>query len=300
MNISRVEQLGFRDGSAVTFEVDAIPETCQEWSDSLADLPLRELIGIKPANVVPDTESAYTMVRRADQSQIRDWWAPDHTWHVDGTRRYRQPIYTVIACKEAAPDSPATQMLDLATLYEQSVEDGFWQQHGIQPGALKDFGSLFVDSTYFKEALPHILSHADASDRDAVRARIEEDLAKSHSANLEEHAAKDEVKNPPKVFPLVQLTPVKAIESIFIDGGVRNAAIIGPEGEDYKDVLNAFRWEYLAGNAPHARGVVRTIGWAANRCIIFPQVGTLHRAMPGNNTDRALHLGFLVEDSGIQ
>jgi alpha-ketoglutarate-dependent taurine dioxygenase len=242
-----------------------------------------------------NTQEGYTMIRRADGSGGRDWWAGDHLWHVDGTRHDSQPIYTVIACQEADQGSPGTELIDTVELYEQSVTDGFWERHSIPAAALPTLRSVFVDATYYREALPFMQALASQEDAALIDQRVARDLEKSDSQTLPEHADKNEQKHPAKRLPLIQRTPLNRLESIFLDGGGRNASLSGQSGEDYKEVLHAFRQTYLANHQPHERGLVRSIGWAANTCLILPQVGTLHRALPGNNHNRALHLGFLIE-----
>lgn len=294
MNVTDVTPLGFHDGSAVMFEVDRMPHTHKEFSAAIASLPLTGLFGL-PTDAslyMPDYESGYTMTRTKDGKESRDWWAGDHIWHTDGTPRNMQPVFTVIGCVKAEQGCPSTEFIDTSELLDRTLEDGFWETHDVDLDDLRHLRSTFAESHYYEEALPHMQSLADPADAAVIASKIAEYQQKKTKVLSGEDPEAANLKI--KTFPLIRLTPVKRQEALFIDGGVRNAGLVSIDGTDYTDALNALRETYLAGNKPYQHGLVKSIGWTANSCVIFPQIGSLHRAMPGNDHDRALHLSFLV------
>lgn len=303
MNISHVESLGFRDSTSVSFEVDSLPTRHEEWAEAIDELPLEVLLGpinSTELNLVSHREESYEMSRKADGSLRRDWWAADHAWHIDGTPRIIQPAYTIIACKEAEQGSPDTQLLDMVRLTEVLEEDGFWERHGIDADDLAKMESIFANSTYYEQALPYMRSRASTDDAVQINEILQNDWSKAGVDDMVDFVAVMDSKYPPKAFPTLRHKPVKNLPAVFVDGGVKNSRLLSGDGLDHTDVLRALRQEYLTGYAPERRGLVKSIGWAANRCIIFPQVGTLHRAMPGNQHDRSLFLGFYVHKGDLE
>ncbi len=300
MTLHNIQDIGFAEPSTLTFEVGQAPATHQEWSRQLGELPLAEVFDTDLAQhalPVPRPEDGYTMARRADHSISRDWWAPDHLWHIDGTRWPVQPVLTGIVCQEAAPGAPKTEFLDMVGLTAHAEREGFWQAHGIENPA--DTTTVFADSTYYREALSYMHEHASAGDKALIGQRAADDIAKSLSADVAEHALAVDTKFPPKLFPLMRQTWLHGLKTLFIEGGGRQSHLLH-DNHDQTEVLHAFRHTYLRGEIAHELGFVRQIGWAANQGVLFPQIGVLHRAQPGNEHNRTLHLGFLVEATQVR
>jgi hypothetical protein len=279
--------------SVAVFEVDIVPFSHNEFAREFGPDKLGTLLGgtrLDLASISPDLETSYHMIRDPKAGIGRDWWTPDHAWHIDGTRHQVQPEYTVIGCHKAAKGVPDTEILDSAKLLDISIKDGFWVDRGCVVAELK---SVFVDSTYQREALPYYEDLATVDDKKS--------LEKTHSADLKKFGAEDQkdllvkmdVLNPAKQFQLVQSTDVLGRSALFLDAGVRNSTLLTSDGSDLKLILNEFRLSYLSGDTPHKLGIVAAVEWAPNKCVIFPQRGTLLRAMPGNDLERHLNLAFL-------
>ncbi len=303
MKITGAETLGFCDGAAMVFDVDAVPETHQEWAQAIGELPIAELFGKdlsdKPLIPHPDTSLSHSQIRH--DSKGRDWWAGDMLLHEDGTRWPIQPVLTVIGCVEAEDGAPGTELIDTVGMLERVDEDGFFEDRGISIADMVKFQSIFADSTYYREALPHLLSLANHEDQLTISERLWADFAKAEVGGIDELADYHDRKFPPKAFPLVRTTWLDEYFALFMDGGGRNSRLMGPDEMDYTPVLHELRQTYLSGDKEKLRehDLVRTIGWAANRCIVFPQIGVLHRALPGNDHNRKLHLAFLADADAV-
>ncbi len=182
---------------------------------------------------------------------------------------------------------------DSIRLLETTLEDGFWQRHGLEPEDLPDLQSEFVDSTYHREALPFLKEHMDDQERRQIEQIIKQDLERHDCSTMDELLEQMDEKHPPKLFELIRRTPISGLESLFLDAGPRNSRLLGPDGEDYTAALHALRLEYISDSRPHELSLVRANHWEKNKGVIFPQLGTMHRAIPGNEHHRELHLGFL-------
>lgn len=295
MNILGVENAGFVVPEVAVFEVDHVPATHQEWSEQLRDFSFADVFGSLGQNAImlSREDKSYSMARCPDEGIARDWWAADHMWHPDGIRWERQPDFTVIGCHEAEEGAPTTDLLDTAKLLEITYEDGFWEQHGIDEAEVGQLRSVFLESSYKRDARPFLETFMSEIEKAALEEIYELDLASTNSKTFEEHLAALDAQYPPDEFPLVRISPLSSTPSLFIDGGGKNTTIVGPDGIEHTDALRALRLTYLSGDAPEYYGLTQSIDWKPNKCAIFPQIGTLHRANPGNDCNRVLQLGFL-------
>lgn len=294
MRVVDVESLNFQAPEVVAFTVDEVPDTHEEWAETIAGLDFPRLIGsVATYQEVASHPTSYTMIRQPEAGKTRDWWAGDHLLHVDGTRWDRQPDMTVIGCKQVEEGAPGTVLLDTAELYLTSVEDGFWGRWGFDQDDLDELSSIFADSTYHREALPYLKNFMNQEEKAVVAEILEEGLKIAGCETVEELLSSIDNQHPAKEFDLVRSTPFSGLAAVFVDGGVRNSKILGPDGEDLTGILHEFRRQYLSDGIPEELGIAKTITWEPNKCVMFPQVGTLHQAQPGNQHNRELHLGFL-------
>ena len=297
MNVSNVEVLDFRAPTAVTFEVDPIPTSPREWNDALGELALTTLFGPqgRVVSVSDHPHQSYTIERRPEAGKRRDFWAGDHLWHADGTRWNINPVFTGIVCEQADPGAPGTQLLDTARLLEIIDADDFWAQHGIDGNTADSLDSIFQDGTYYRSALPYIFEKARGEDQELMARYLCKEFSE---VGLAERADREDQLHGKKAFPLIRETAIAGVSSLFIDGGGRNADITDRFTKtSHVDALNALRLNYLSGNLPRELDLVRTVEWAPGRALVFAQVGTLHRALPGNDFNRRLHQAFLVNAS---
>lgn len=302
MEILRSSNLGLADGGVVAFEVDEVPAHHQDWAEAVAQLSLDELIGRDlsdrlPLALRPDRLASHDQIRGCEGDAERDWWTGDHLWHMDQTTLEMQPVFTLIGCRHADEGAPGTQLLDTVLLNEILDEDGFWKNKGIPEDDPTNLFSIFADSTYYTEALPYIRRMASRADRRRIDARIEAELKKAEVETLDELGMLKNRDDGHVIHksPLVRHTWLHGFQAIFADGGGRNYRLEDGEGNDFTHVLQKLRWDYLRGDNPERLGIVQRVGWAANRCVMFPQIGALHRAEAGNEHDRYLNLSFLVE-----
>lgn len=299
MNIVGFGYVGFVVPEVAMFEVDQVPETHQEWSEQLRDFNLSDVFGAlgQEAIMLSREDKSYTMARHPLEGIARDWWAADHMWHPDGVRWKQQPDFTVIGCREAEKGAPTTDLLDAAKLLEVTYEDKFWKKHGIEEEEIGQLRSVFLESAYKREARPFLENFMSSEEKALLREVFEQDLASTNSETFEEHLAALDAQYAPDEFPLMRISPLSSTPSLFIDGGGKNTTILDQHGKEHTDVLHALRWRYLAGDAPEYYGLMHTVEWVPNRCVIFPQIGTLHRANPGNAHNRVLQLGFLSQSN---
>lgn len=283
----------------VVLEVGQVPETHDEWSEQFAELDLKDVFGAigTGVNLRRHPEISYTMARDPLAESTRDWWAGDHLLHVDATRLDTQPVLTAIGCRRAEPGAPPTHLVDSVKLLNMTLEDGFWNRYGLNDNDLLDMKSVFVDSTYFREAQPFLKTFMSPEEQERLEATHTTDKKRWKADDLEGMLDNMDDKHPPKEFDLIRKTPLSKVDSLFIDGGGRNSQILGPDGEDLTHVLHSLRWEYLTGDRPHQLGLLKSIGWTANKAVIFPQTGTLHKAGAGNDYNRVLHLAFLTDQN---
>ncbi|HWB39238.1 MAG TPA: hypothetical protein VG604_03275 [Candidatus Saccharimonadales bacterium] len=311
MEVLDVQSLGFEASETLLFRVNEVPDTPQEWAENLHQIfpaVLGELaIGGPRLIEHPDPNIAYSMQRRSDGSQWRDWWAGDHFWHVDGTRWPVQPVLTGSVCKEAAGPVPGTELLDTVKLLQISLDDKFWAKRGLNDHDLDYLKVIFADSTYQRQAMPYLRPFMTQQEQDRLQQITAIDIAKANAellgAGVDRTLTSDEdladyidEKYPPKEFHLIRTTPFSGHDSLFLDAGGRAAELVDLDTrQDMTSILRDFRWEYLAGDTPRRLGLTSIVDWEPGVGVIFPQVGTLHRALPGNDVDRSLHLAFLSQ-----
>jgi alpha-ketoglutarate-dependent taurine dioxygenase len=309
MKILEADGFGFSAPEVAIMHVDHVPEYSgedqlpkahREWSHQVGSMDLEQVFGNLAVGVDlvehPDRNVSYTMRRVPSEGVSRDWWAGDHFWHVDGTRWDTQPVFTVIGCSKVEQGAPQTQLLDTVELLAMTLDNGFWADHGLDEHDLDEMTGVFQDTTYYRQAMPFLDKFMKSWEKARYERIIAETVEKQGFKTPEEYFDNMDEEYPPKTFDLIQRTPLSNKKSLFIDGGGRQSQLLGPDGSDMTQVLHDLRWEYLANEERLRRnGLIKTIGWEANRAIIFPQIGTLHRAGAGNDHERELQLVFLAE-----
>lgn len=289
-----------------TFDVSEPIDNLEMWVDKFASLELSTVFPGFDMDLAPHPVK-YEMTRAIDGKK-RDPWAGDHMDHVDLTHENVQPVVTGIYCAQAGKGAPGTEIVDTSTLFALAQYEGFFDRYLERPADLYGLHSVFADGTYYREALPYFREQAIANgDSDtakqleaAIHATLLERSADPENpfTALEEVADAEDAKHGITEFPLIGTNPFTGDGSIFVDGGGRCFTIRDPEtGKDYRQMLLDFRLEYLSDrDALREAGLIARVEWKPGKVVIFPQNGTMHRALPGNNAPRKLYLGFLATE----
>ncbi len=204
------------------------------------------------------------MVRCLDKP--RDPWAPDHHWHSDKSYWGKNQFATVMYAQRLTGQVAGTSFIDTTALL-QAIERDF-------PGmteTLSHSAAIFTVRRYFEEILP-----ANGSPE-----AIERTLEEHDASTLEEVAEMEHKKFPPKWFPALLRHPFRGETCTMID----DARVVDLTGEDEarsQQILKVIRDRFL--NLPleelRQRPYYHHHEWEEGQVVIWPQIGTLHRAEP--------------------
>lgn len=251
-----------------------------EVGSRLSNREFEEFVGglVIPAHF--DMQGAFTEERQAqplgettsmrrNPEKPRDPWAPDHFFHTD--RGYWDKINqfaTVLYAQQLSGSEVAgTEFIDTSLLLDTVERD-----HPDITEALRQGTTVFSGAKYYTSVLAFKGSAA----------AIQRTLSERQCATLEEVAAKEAESYPPKSFPTVPMHPFRQKKECVMIDEARTADIEGTglaPGEIQR-IITQFVHDYLAlpSEVLADRPYYAVHEWQEGQALIWPQIGTLHRA----------------------
>lgn len=196
----------------------------------------------------------------------RDPWAPDHYWHSDRTYWGDNQFASVLYARRMVGSVAATGFIDTTLLLQAMEAD--------DPGLTSELAeseATFSVGRYFEEILPV----------DGSKAAITETMTSRGVRTLTEVARLEIAKYPEKTFPTIPIHPFRGEPCTMIDNS-RVIALSGIAAARSKEIITRAKNRYL--DLPLEELLQRPYHylhqWEEGQAVIYPQVGTLHRAMP--------------------
>jgi alpha-ketoglutarate-dependent taurine dioxygenase len=214
----------------------------------------------------PATQLGDTIIARRMPEKPRDPWAPDHHWHSDRTYWGENQFASVLYAQRLLGDVATTGFIDTAALFQTMVAD--------DPGLadeLAESNATFSTSRYFEEVLP----------TEGSPEAIAKTLVDKGAQTLDEVVALETAKYPAKEFPATPIHPFSGERCTMLDDS-RVVALSGLSLARSQEIIRRVKKQYLALPVEELeqRPYHYLHYWEEGQAIIYPQVGTLHRAMP--------------------
>ncbi len=194
----------------------------------------------------------------------REPWAPDHHWHSDRTYWGDNQFASVLYAQSIDGDVAGTGLIN-TTLLLEAIEDD-------EPGIFEELSStqtVFSVRRYYEEILP---------EKGSPEA-IQRTLDRFDASSLSEVADKEERRYPEKAFPTLPMHPIWGVPVIMLDEvrSVRITNLPQSRGDEIIDLV-VERYLRLDHDELAERPYYERHEWEEGQVLIFPQVGTLHRA----------------------
>jgi len=226
-----------------------------------------ELIDARPAQLF---ERDIVAASRTPEKP-RDPWAPDHHWHYDGgysggTNQFASVLYAQML---QGDEVAGTEFIDTAALLSAIEVD----HSGLSEELIKYRLQASV-GRYFRQILPSYGGDAEAA--------IQRTLSAKGVSTLSEAATLEERRYPPKHFPAIAIHPFRQKERCLMIDMLNVVHVLGALAVREAEILNLVRKEYLElpKEELSQRPYYYRHTWEPGQVVIFPQVGTLHRAEP--------------------
>lgn len=270
--------------------------SCDEWQEYLSELSIVSNDGTTYSPI----PASYEKARSKDNP--RPAWSGDHFWHLDLCREGSQigNLVTAIYYAEGDGQSPGTDIIDTVSLHEAMQEDGVFDREELDSGVLDRLQTEFSISTYYTETLANYARTASRSEIREITEFLTTRKIDNKTVPLQEYTEYLDSRYAPARMRLLQANPFDADgrNGLMFDVE-RGRDIIDPQtGVSYNGLLYAMRlYLKVKESELQERGISSTITPEPGTIALFSREGTLHRAQPGNDTDRRLYLGWLATKS---
>lgn len=202
----------------------------------------------------------------------REPWAPDHHWHSDRTYWGENPFASVLYAQKLIGNVATTGLIDTSLLLKAIEDDN--------PGVteeLRDSVAVFSVRRYYEETLP----------LEGSPEAIERTVREKGVNTLAEVVVQESLKYPDKLFPATPTHPFRNELCTMIDDN-RLVGLTNLSESRYRVLVEHIRDMYL--RLPLEELTDRPYHylhhWEEGQALIYPQIGTLHRAMPSPESEK--------------
>lgn len=261
----------------------------EEWGELVSELKIQSVDG---DNYYPFSE-IFSKARSPENP--RPAISGDHFWHLDLAREGASVgrLVTAIYYAQAEANTPGTEIIDTAALRDVmahfNVFDEFNEGHG--PEVLARLESHFSEGTYQRETLPAAIDKLDPNEAARFLQTTGYDLN-----TLADEADRMDAKHGITKYNLFTKNPFDP------DGGAglmidteRGRDIVDPvTGLSHRGLLNKLR-AFLDEKEQmlKSEGIIKVVKPTPGKFLLFSREGTLHRAQPGNQTNREIYITWL-------
>jgi len=199
----------------------------------------------------------------------RDPWAPDHYWHFDGGYSGEANQFaSVLYAQHLRGRVAGTEFIDTAELLLAVESD--------QPGLTEELSACtgeYSVTRYYTDILSALGEVAGNS--------IERTLQSKNASSLAEVAHREDVRYPIKHFPALLTHPFRRELCSMVDD-LNLVRLLGVNATRGAELMRRMRDEYLNLLREELSDIPYYYRhqWQECQVVVFPQVGTMHRAEP--------------------